>query len=91
MEIKYRKRQWEGGEQIEREGEEIRFFFGWGGGVVGRIFFFFLKGNLEEISFHTKIEKQQSQEGRDYIRSSPRILRIQGGGIPFQIGALWHF
>ena len=45
-------------------------------------------GNLEEISFHTEIEKQQSQEGGDYIRSSLRILRIQGGGIPFQIGAL---
>ena len=89
MEIKYRKRQWEGGEQIEREGEEINGFFFWvgGRGLWEELFFFFM-GNLEEISFHTEIEKQQSQEGRDYIRSSLRILRIQGGGIPFQIGAL---
>ena len=42
-------------------------------------------GNLEEISFHAEIEIQQSQEGRDYNRSSLRIFRIQGGGIPFQI------
>ena len=33
MEIKYKERQWEGGEQIEREGEEINGFFLGGGGV----------------------------------------------------------
>ena len=48
-------------------------------------FFFFFMGILEEISFHTEIEIQQSQEERDYIRSSLRIFKIQGGGIPFQI------
>ena len=35
MEIKYKERQWEGGEQIEREGEEINGFFFFGGGGVG--------------------------------------------------------
>ena len=35
MEIKYKERQWEGGEQIEREGEEINGFF-WGGGGCGK-------------------------------------------------------
>ena len=35
MEIKYKERQWEGGEQIEREGEEINGFFFLGGGGWG--------------------------------------------------------